>query len=168
MQFTRKSLIPGLTLEGPTTYVFRLNPDKLSVTRKKMEKWSFTKAGFERTDWDQAVIEFNYSGMFGVFRPDEPAPGFVPPTSVETFDIRTTQAWIKFAEFEQYFRKLAPEEEIEMTWWQQPYNHKGSIGEFTYDLDVERPKVIPYRFKFTAIPDQDRPEVIITSSPTTG
>lgn len=163
MQFTRKSLIPGVNLDGPLSYTFRLNPEKLTVARKKLEKWSFTKAGFERVDWGQDMIQLNYTGKFGVFRIDEPAPGQPQATSVELFDIRTSLAWAKFAEFEKYFRNTE-EEQLEMTWWQQPMNQVGSIGEFIYDVDAHDPFIIAYHFRFSAVPDNDRPDIIINAT----
>jgi len=141
-----------------------LNPSKLTVVRKKLEQWVLTKAGFERIDWGQNVIEFAYTGSSGAFRLDEPIPGAVAPQDVQDLDIRNTQAWAKFAEFEKFFRNTE-EEFLEMTYWGQPYNHQGSIGDFQYDLDADtRPWSIAYRFKFTAKPDKSRPDVVVTGA----
>lgn len=162
MQFNRVSLVPGVVLKGPIQYIFRLNPMKLHKTRQKLEHWSFTTAGFERMDWGQGMLVYSYSGSSGVFRLDEPASATVPPDDIRDLDIRNTYAWSKFVEFEKYFI-LIKEESIRMTWWGDPYDQFGSIGEFSFDVDADHPWMIAYSFKFSAIPDGGRPDLVINN-----
>jgi len=174
MTFRRVAVVPSEPIiKGLETYTFRLNPSQLQVTRAKLESWKLTKGGFERQFWQNDMVRFAYTGVSGAFRADEKAVineqgllgvdtfggrVIVTATNPGEYDIRETLAYRKFQQFEQFYRDHA-EDFIRMNYWGQPYSWKGSLNDFTYNVDANNPRLIRYSFTFTGIPDDNEANV---------
>lgn len=130
-------------------FTFVVNPAMLKVSRKKLGQWTLTKFGYERQNWGNDLIMFEYSGCTGVFRPES---GNYPTAG---FDITQTAAWIKFKEFEKfYFEQSNDSELVRMQFW--GYGgavFQGTLDEFSFTYDpMKEPFVIRYQFKYTCVP----------------
>lgn len=130
-------------------FTFAVNPANLKVTRKKLGQYILTKFGYERQNWGNDLVGFEYSGATGVFRPES---GNYPTAG---FDITQTAAWLKFKEFEKFFFESANESElVRMQFW--GYGgavFQGVIDDFSYTYDpMKEPFVIRYSFKYTTLP----------------
>lgn len=167
MTFRRVSVNPEEPIaEGDDLYTFRLNPHQLRVSRPKLENWKLTKGGFERQYWRNDLVRFVYTGLSGVFRPDEVAiineRGLIATDvridpilrSPGEYDIRETFAWRKFEQFEQFYNDHG-EDFIRMNYWGQPRAWTGSLNGFEYDVDAKNPRLIRYSFTFTGNPRDD-------------
>lgn len=130
-------------------YTFSVNPANLKVSRKKLGSFILTKFGYERQNWGNDLIQFEYQGCTGVFRP---VSGNYPDAS---FDITTTPAWIKFQEFENFYHESSNESElVRMQYW--GYGgavFQGVLDDFSFTYDpMKEPFVIRYGFKYTCLP----------------
>jgi len=124
---------------------FRINPVSLTVTKRKLEKYVFTKIGFERQGWGNDLFQYAYAGSTGVFRRDEvviPSP---------QFDITRTLAWQKFREFNDFWERQR-EGVVKMQFWGEDRREMiGSLPDFNYTIDANRPFHIAYRFSFIGV-----------------
>lgn len=152
--FTEFDPVTGLVRSGP--FKFRINPDQLSVTKKKLEKYILTKIGYERQSWGNDLFQFQYSGSSGVFRPEETNAADAVP-----FDITTTRAWLKLKEFERFFERQGPGV-VRMRLWAEPFEYVGSMPDFNFRQDAHNPFQIRYNFTFTGIPRDAVPVEIFT------
>jgi hypothetical protein len=134
-------------------FKFSLNPNKLSVTAKKLENYILTKFGYERQYWTNGLFVFSYDGRTNVFKPATNLSGAQP---TESFSIKDTAAYRKFMEFNNFYAEVG-ERNLEMTYWGYDVTFIGSLDDFSFTYDAERPFHIDYRFKFTAIPTKPIP-----------
>lgn len=169
---SQKALVTSNPTQGQQ-YRFRLNPDKLSVTKGKIQKWILTKAGFERQFWGNDLYSYSYSGTSGAFRPDEILSSYGPgaPTAngvasnpkfdasqnldPSQYNITNTYAWKKFTEFERFYTR-SDERPVFMSFWGESTALIGAFDHFEKHLQAEpHPRIIHYSFKFTALPFPD-------------
>jgi hypothetical protein len=136
------------------SFIFSLNPHKLSVAVRKLENYILTKFGYERQFWGTGLFVFSYEGRTNVFRPPVSNTGII--SASPSFDIRKTAAYIKFVEFQQFYFSIG-NNNIEMSYWGYDNSFTGSLDDFSFSYDAERPFHIDYRFKFTAIPTKPIP-----------
>lgn len=131
-------------------YRFRINPERLSIRHEKTEKYVLTKAGYERQYWGNGLSTFQYSGSSGVFRPDITAMQYAAqyPTG---FDIRQTNAWLRFKEFESFYRNNG-QQNIFMYYQEYGHEWEGSLSGFSFDRAAGKPFYIDYQFTFTGLP----------------
>jgi hypothetical protein len=129
------------------TYVFTINPSKLGISRKKVERWTLTKFGFERQFWMNDLCVYQYQGSTGTFRPDEKQI-----IDNYTFDITKTKAWQDFTNFENFYLSRCDERSVQMKDLGRDFTLVGSLDDFSYDKDANDPFRIQYKFKFTGIP----------------
>ncbi len=138
---------------GPTEqaarYSFRINPSKLQTNHEKLDRFPLTKAGYEIQSWGNGLSTFRYQGTSGVLRPDADA-GFLSSLG-PSFDIRQTFAWQRFKEFETFYLTHKGTA-VFMYWIDYPHDWEGRLGEFSFERDAEKPFIINYSFKFTALP----------------
>lgn len=133
---------------GPSIFAFNLNPTKLQVSRKKLEKYILTKFGFERQYWQNDLYTFSYSGTTLPFRPE----GDSRRDDGRPFDISQTPAWLKFEEFDKFYRDVVDEREVKLSYWGMKEQLVGSLNDFSFGHDANDPFRILYSFKFTGIP----------------
>jgi len=150
-----------VTDTGNLTFKFLLNPDKLAVKRTKKEKYVLTKAGWERNFFINDLMMFSYSGTTGVFRPDELVGSVIGdvPVSSDSFNITTTKKWRHFQLLQEFFESLG-EGMLQMTYWGLSKPVIGSMNDFDFVQDSEKPNHIAYSFKFTGIP-RDIPTISV-------
>lgn len=130
-------------------YTFIVNPANLKVSRKKLGQFTLTKFGYERQNWGNDLVIFDYSGSTGVFRPYS---GNYPDAS---FDITITPAYLKFKEFEDFFFNQANDSElVRMQFWgYDEVAFQGVLDEFSFTYDpMKEPFVIRYQFKYMTLP----------------
>lgn len=144
ISFTEFDPVTGLVRSGP--FKFRINPDQLTVTKKKLEKYILTKIGYERQAWGNDLFMFQYSGSTGVFRPEETGQAAVVP-----FDLTETKAWQKLKEFERFFERQG-QGRVRMRLWAEPFEYVGSLPAFSFRQDAHNPFHIRYDFTFTGVP----------------
>lgn len=130
---------------------FRINPDRLSIRHDKNEKYVLTKAGYERQYWGNGLTVFQYSGNSGVFRPETTVQDFLSRFPNGSFDIRLTTAWLRFREFEDFYRKTGS---TNIFMYYDAYEHEweGSLGQFNFERTANMPFHITYSFTFTGLP----------------
>lgn len=157
--------------QGARRYTFRINPNKLSVTHEKQERYQQTKWGWERQYWGNALSTFRYSGTSGVFRQDAGAGPVFSFGAAPSFDIRTSLAWQKFKEFEDFYRRTGSTN-IFMYFIDYPHEWEGSLSEFSFERSATSPFALDYSFRFTGLPidyapasaSQDLPTGLVSSN----
>jgi len=138
--------IDPVTGEDARQFQFRINPDNLRVTKRKLEKYVLTKLGYERQTWGNDLFTYSYEGSSGVFRRDEVViPSF-------RFDITTTAAWQKFKEFERFFEDQGEGSLRMRTWTEEFFEYIGSMPDFSFSVEANNPFRIRYNFTFIGIP----------------
>lgn len=135
----------------PTRYRFRINPDRLSTRHDKNEKYVFTQAGYERQSWGNGLTVFQYSGNSGVFRPETTVQEFLSRFPNGSFDIRLTNTWLRFQEFEDFYRRTGSTN-IFMYYDMYEHEWEGSLSQFNFERTANMPFHITYSFTFTALP----------------
>lgn len=124
-------------------FKFRINPKQLSVQKRKLEKYVFTKIGFERQGWGNDLFQYSYNGSTGVFRRDEA----VLPS--QFFDITRTLAWQKFREFNTFWEGQREGVVKMQAWMEDRRELVGSLPDFSYVIDADNhPFHIVYQFTF--------------------
>jgi hypothetical protein len=135
-------------------FKFLLNPHRLSVQAAKLENYVQTKYGFERQFWGNGLFVFSYEGRTNVFKP--PSDPGEAIAAIERFDITKTSAYQKFLEFQKFYGETG-ERNIEMFYWGYENTFSGSLNDFSFTYDAERPFHIDYHFKFTGLPEGQVP-----------
>lgn len=133
---------------GDSIFAFSLNPTKLQVSRKKLEKYILTKFGYERQYWQNDLYAMAYSGTTLPFRPESTSRR----DDGRPFDITQTPAWLKFDEMDRFYRETADEREVKLSYWGMKEQLVGSLNDFSFGHDANDPFRIMYSFKFTGIP----------------
>lgn len=132
-------------------HVFALNPSKVQVKRPKVEQYELSKAGFDRQFWQNDLITFSYSGSSGAFLPSTNQPGIISDRGRVIYDLRATKRWIQFRNFEIFYEEVGPEN-VRMDYFSYDYLLVGSLTDFQFDEDADRPGHIAYSFTFKGFP----------------
>lgn len=141
------STSPGL---AAPRYRFRINPDRLNIKHEKIERYVLTKFGYERQYWGNGLSTFSYSGTSGVFRPNVTAAQF-SLAFPNGFDIRQTEAYLRFKEFESFYRNTGSQN-IFMYYPEYSHEWEGSLSAFSFERSATKPFHLDYQFTFTGLP----------------
>jgi hypothetical protein len=149
-------LSPGLSMAGlaldvareaignePKFYKFRINPDKLTVTKTKIQ--TVTAYGYDRFDlefWGNQLDSYDYSGSTGAFITNP----ILNQLGIE--DIRLSRAWLKFKSFDMFY---AQHHKFLLV----VFENEAMIGffrNFNYTRDAHDPWQIKYSFSLNVFP----------------
>lgn len=148
----------GVDREGEILgFDFFINPSQLKRSRRKLGQWVLTKFGYERQNWGNDLFTFDYSGITGVFRPDDNDEG-------PSFDLRDTIAFQNFAAFEFFYEETGNRQNlVRMSYWGFTGEFVGELEDFTYTHDVYKDThAFRYQFKFTGIPTRGATLEVVT------
>jgi len=145
-----KIQLAGLPSSANVRYRFRINPERLSIRHDVIEKYVLSKAGYERQDWGNGLSTFQYVGTTGVFKPDVSASVYAElfPNGI---DIRQTNAYRRFKEFEQFYRTNR-QQNVFMYYQEYDHEWEGSLSGFSFDKSAGKPFHLDYQFTFTGMP----------------
>lgn len=124
-------------------YKFRINPEGVSITRRK--KQTITHYGWGLYDLEyfgDEIVTLSFRGKTGNMMPIPPLP------SVGIRDPRLSISYIKFAQLEKFYRKNS--NSLFLTFYGRVYY--GYLSELSYSLDANNPRTINYNFVFNAHP----------------
>jgi len=124
-------------------YKFRINPNRLSIARRKLQ--SATHYGWGLYDLEyfgDEIVVLSFSGKTGNMMPPAPLP------SLGIWDPRLSVPYIKLAQLEKFYRKT--NNRLFITVYGRVYY--GFLSDLTYNLDAENPRKIEYSFTFNAHP----------------
>jgi hypothetical protein len=124
-------------------YKFRINPQKVSINRRKLQ--TITEYGWGMYDIEEfgdQLIAINVSGTTGTMIPSHPLP------SMGISDIRLTPAYIKLAHLEKFYKDSG--QKLFFTIYGKVYF--GFLEDMSYPLDADNPRKINYTFNFKAHP----------------
>ena len=81
-------------------YRFRINPDRVKVTKSKLTSTILTGAGYERAYFGNSLTTLTYTGSTGRF--------WLPQAIANTFvgDVRLSPVWQGFIRLEEFFESL--------------------------------------------------------------
>jgi len=152
-------------------FKFRINPNKLSVPKKKMVDNKYTGDGFDLDTRGQEMIPYSYKASTGSLVPDNLLEGACLPYLNELFSVlnlgqelsgtnlqrfpqltanpKLSGAYIKFKLFEQFWEQN--NDDLLIFWEDDCY--LGKFMNFSYEVDGFNPYQIMYTFDFMVYPD---------------
>jgi hypothetical protein len=150
---------------------FRINPNKLSVPKKKIADIKYTGAGWDIDIRGQELIMYSYKGSTGSLVPDNILNGVTLPYLNELFSImnlgqeltgnyfyrfpqltsnpKLSSAYIVFKLFELFWEQN--NDDLLIFWEDECY--LGKFLNFTYEIDGMNPYQIMYSFDFAVYPE---------------
>lgn len=166
----------GIEEDSLKYFRFKINPNKLRVSRKKMISQRYTGGGWDVDTRGEEMINYSYSGSTGSLVPQDlikkmgslinssgifqyvrDNAGFAEPLlnvmnnlSKELFNNpKLSIAYIKFLLFEEFWKSNL--DELMIIWEDNGYI--GKLTNFNYDLDAQNPYQILYNFDLLVYPD---------------
>lgn len=123
---------------------FRINPERVKITKSKLTASVLTKAGFERAYLGNNLTMLSYSGNTGRI--------WLPQSFQNSnyYDMRWSPVWQKFIQLEEFFESL---DRDVMLLDHRGTLYRGCATTFNYGEDANRPFDISYNLTFEAYTD---------------
>jgi len=126
-------------------YRFRINPDRVKVTKTKLTSLVLTQAGYERANFGNGLTTLSYSGSTGNFWLPQAFKG----TVIE--DVKLSPVWQSFVQLERFFDSMDGDVML--------LDHRSTLycgipTRFDYEERADKPWDIAYNLTFEAYTDE--------------
>lgn len=160
-----REALEGVFVETDRFFRLRINPSNLKVGKSKLTALTYTKLGFDRSIFGNALTMLDYSGTTGYLRPPSMAEVALDLVTIQdpalrnqeiarriltgSMDITQSPVWQKFRRMERFLERM--DNEVVMYFDFRLYT--GMVTRFNYVEDANSPLQIQYTFSFEARTD---------------